>query len=150
MLACLSRRVPMVMARKCAEGLVRQGAALGGPFPVVVSAGRTGVYKPDPRLHRLALAELELPPAPGTLPKETGRGRLATEVWEMGLAMTAHLITLQRVALDARRGLPVVVLGGVPSGREVTVAGWLVPPNACRQPRGWCSAPSRMRAGRRA
>jgi len=48
----------------CSEALGRKAAArLGVDFDVVVTSERAGYYKPHPAPYRLALAELDLPPA---------------------------------------------------------------------------------------
>jgi 2-haloalkanoic acid dehalogenase type II len=62
-LAELVRHVPLAVATNCSDELGRRAAALiGVPFKAVATAERAGFYKPDPRIYRLGLAGLELPP----------------------------------------------------------------------------------------
>lgn len=62
-LAELSRHLPLGVVTNCSEELgLRAAARVGVPFKTVATAERAGFYKPDPRIYRLGLAGLGLPP----------------------------------------------------------------------------------------
>jgi 2-haloacid dehalogenase len=58
-LGALRRRARLAVVTNCSEALAAKAvAATGIAFDVIVTAERAGVYKPDPRPYRQALAEL--------------------------------------------------------------------------------------------
>lgn len=59
----LARHLPLGVVTNCSEELGRRAVArVGAPFKAVATAERAGCYKPDPRIYRLGLEGLGLPP----------------------------------------------------------------------------------------
>jgi 2-haloacid dehalogenase len=85
----------------CSERLGRVAAErTGGCFDVVVTAERAGVYKPDPRAYRLALAELGV--APGRCLFVAGSAYDLVGTAAVGLATYWH----DRVGMTPPDGAP--------------------------------------------
>lgn len=79
--------VPLGVATNCSEALGRIAVSrVGVPFGVVVTAERAGFYKPDPRMYRLALAEMGVAPerclfVAGSAYDLIGASRVGLPIW---------------------------------------------------------------------
>jgi 2-haloalkanoic acid dehalogenase type II len=79
--------VPLGVATNCSEALGRIAVSrVGVPFGVVVTAERAGFYKPDPRMYRLALAEMGVAPerclfVAGSAYDLIGASRVGLQIW---------------------------------------------------------------------
>lgn len=79
--------VKLGVATNCSEALGRIAVSrVGVPFGVVVTAERAGFYKPDPRMYRLALAEMGVAPerclfVAGSAYDLIGASRVGLPIW---------------------------------------------------------------------
>lgn len=117
-LGSLAREVPLGVVTNCSEALGKRALARTGiHFSVAVTAERASVYKPDPRIYRLALAELGLPAervlfvagSAGDVPGASGAGMNVFWHNRRGLPLPAGATPPLRTA-ESLRPLPDALL----------------------------------------